>query len=421
LRGGAVQAPLSALWESPLIRGETGAALQDLLDNGFLEVPIQYAHEEEFLFVKRREYRREQDRYPQYFQPGSPPLRGSPVFVPKRTDTTARLVTGVRLAISDPSEPPWSIPSLLLPGVRAAVEATLAAREGRAMTLSLFADFRQGGREPAFAYHHMGRLMTMLYVEDYLAAGDGILPTGLGNVLIEELAPLSFPLFDRELLGAIWDRYGGKPASRRWWQLWAERRESTEHGRVTEAVDALLEWADGDGFGNLHGRRRRALARLTKFASELRLEPAQRRSDSSFQSEYARLVNRFDHVGEEAQRRLSESRGGGNIHVSGVGNVVQIGDNNVNEPLSVDASELMRKLVEEVRARATPLAAESGKPEEEILGAAREIETDLQRGRLSRAGHEALLFCAAAAAGVAGNAAYAHLVELLTALGGLPH
>ena len=202
---------LAFAWESGLLI-RPNSPLTLLLSGGQLELLSEHQTREAFLASVQDMYRHDRPRYSMYFEPLPEGVEGPEPTATKTGSTTAALGQELEVIADDPvsSDSLTRLPAHdreAIAAARADVSRALHQREGRAFTISLFADVL-GGERPLLP---TGRLLSMLHLRHYLELTSGDIVTGLWGLTYFDQAASGFPRFHAPLASPILSRVGLGP------------------------------------------------------------------------------------------------------------------------------------------------------------------------------------------------------------------
>ena len=191
---------LAFLWESTLLSGRYRDLVSALVMSGHLQLISEFVSTDEFIASNQRLYAHDRDRYPMYFSaiPGS--LLALSPSIQKVVSTTTELDRNLHNFVSGDPALLAKVPRVdgrVLWNSREILEAGLAGRESRAITMSLFSTDTPDSRRP------IGRLLSLLHLSHYLDFTQADILTGMPGLEYFDILGSAFPRFDLRIAEVV--------------------------------------------------------------------------------------------------------------------------------------------------------------------------------------------------------------------------
>ncbi|MEU8799793.1 hypothetical protein [Spirillospora sp. NPDC048819] len=432
-RGGPFYCSLSALWESPLARqGPLAELIRIAAETGWLVAYSGFESTEEFIQSRHELYAHAWTRYPMYFSATARPAYTPDVQV-KLSDTSAALQRGTLNHLH--GSPGRLIPRaevLESPRIQRKIERILRNRGNRAMTAPLFDDLRDAGPAGYLAQKHLTKVMSANYLRDYVAAGTGVILTGIhGLSLFEGSFTEGFPGSDAPVLNTLAKMLNMNVPynveTSRWWYRFFEAKHAPLHAEFVGRTGMLLRHcAAAPVAASLPARRSATMGILRRSFYGLPQNTC--RGDPDI--DLAAALNRLEKAEQRAQRigvlQMSTSEHSApdetqppaivfHGNVSGSSFVLSGRDSNIGQ-VGIEAQRV-RDFTEQLRDNLDEVARESGEGAR-VAQELATVEAHLNGAEVPAGRAQASLeYLRAVVLGVAGNAAFTGLVELAQNIG----
>jgi nucleoside phosphorylase len=217
---------LAFLWESTLLNGRYRDVVTAMQTRGDLQLISEFVSADEFVTSNQRLYAHDRARYPMYFGAIPADLLALSPSVQKTVSTTADLEQNLQNFVSGDPVLLSKVPSADgrdLWNTRGTIETGLAGRDGRAITMSLFASDSIGtGRQ-------IGRLLSLIHLAHYLDFTRADILTGFPGLEYFDILGSAFPRFDLRIAETVLSIVGLDAEKRLQWSmhLIAERGSQT--------------------------------------------------------------------------------------------------------------------------------------------------------------------------------------------------
>jgi nucleoside phosphorylase len=231
---------IAFVWESGILGSELGSVVADLITADHLMLVSEFATLNEFVSSSQALYRHDRSRYPMYFdEPGQKYMSARPGML-KNTSTTSELERSLQSVVSGGVSILYGLPDNDAKRVinsSRMIDQTLIARDGRALTLSLF----ESGQEERSEVLPIGRLLSTFHLRHYLDLTGSDILTGIRQLRYFDSLSRGYPRLEVRVLEPVLKYVGLGPEIRMSFaSVLAMHRASPQHRLFLDLLAAVL-------------------------------------------------------------------------------------------------------------------------------------------------------------------------------------